>query len=117
MAVVFLVAGFLVVVGFLTEDFFAAGLAAWWGWALLIAVASCRFLRAALFLCITPFLTALSRELWLLLAAASACFLLPLRLVWKDLSAILSDRLVLRLRIVAFLATRTRFLADLMIGM
>jgi hypothetical protein len=36
---------------------------------------------------------------------------------WKALIAPLSERLVLLLRIAAFSAVRTRFLADLMIGM
>ena len=74
----------------------------------LAAVFFCR--RAALFLCIMPFLTALSR----LLCASD--FVLALGLFAKPFNAALSVRLVLLLRIAAFLATFTRFLADLIIG-
>lgn len=78
--------------------------------ATLALAASCFLIRAALFLCMMPFLVALSMALWALLWAV----VLALRL--KSFRALFRTRLVLLLRTAAFLATRTRFLADLMIG-
>jgi hypothetical protein len=101
LAVVFLAAGFaatfLVPVALATPEAFA--LAASW-----------LFLRAAFFLLITPFLTALSRLLW-----AADCAL-ALGLLMKALRAVLRLRLVFELRTVALRATLTRFFADLIIG-
>lgn len=79
--------------------------------AALARFAAWRFILAALFLWITPFLTALSILLtaspWALVDGAFVnCFKAALKL-----------RFVLELRTAARLETRTRFLADLIIGM
>lgn len=68
------------------------------------------FMRAALFLWITPFLTALSMLLWALLWAVDD------GLILKAFRALFRVLFVFELRIAALFATRTRFLADLMIG-
>ena len=73
-------------------------------------LASCFLRRAALFLWIRPFLTALSTLLWAVEWDLAAGFLT------KAFSALLRLRFVLLLRTVALRATRTRFLADLMMG-
>jgi hypothetical protein len=101
----FLVAGFAAAL--LAVFFAAAGFTP----AAFALAAACFLSRAALFLCMMPFLTALSSSLWMLLWAAAAGFLV------KALSAVFRERLVLLLRTAALLATLTRFLADLMIGM
>src|SRR5262249_55599810 len=77
-----------------------------------LAFVAARFLRrAALFLWMTPFLTALSSSLWASLSdLAAGCLAKVLRAVFRL-------RLVLLLRMAALRATRTRFLADLMMGM
>lgn len=98
---VFLVTGFLTVVFVAFASLTPADLA---------CIANWRFLRAALFLCIKPFLTALSIVLWALLRAWL------FGLARNRLTASRKTRLVLLLRAVALLATRTRFLADLIIG-
>ena len=75
------------------------------------------FLRAALFLCMTPFLAALSSSLCTLSSVFGAFFASVLRTVANAFKAVLRLRLVLLLRTVALRATFTRFLADLMMGM
>jgi hypothetical protein len=103
--VVFL-AGAFFATGFLAVVFLAAGLTL-----LALALAAARFFsRAALFLWIKPFLAALSILLW-----ASACVLLD-GFDAKDFRDDLSARLVLLLRTAALWATRTLFLADLIMG-
>lgn len=97
--------------GFLAGAFF---LAAGFTPAALAFSARSRFWRAALFLWMTPFFTALSISLKALLWAAAE--LLPPATLLNDFKALLSERLVLELRTAALLDTRTRFLADLIIG-
>ena len=84
--------------------------------AALAALASCAFLRAALFLCITPFLAAKSMALCAS-EKAVVVFLPEVRLDEKAFTLVRTERLVLLLRTAALLAIRTRFLADLIIGM
>ena len=108
----FLTVGFLAV-----ETFFATGLTAVLAAAVGLTPAAlaltdnCRFMRAALFLDIRPFLMAVSIALCALLCEAGVIFLV------KSLSELLRVRLVLLLRIVALRAVRTRFFADWMMGM
>lgn len=125
LAEVFLVAGFLAAAffgaaflgaGFLATVFFGVAVLLMPA-AVLLRAASWRFFRATLFLCMTFFLAALSKLLWALEWAAAVFFLSPLVMaVCSDFRALLSERLVLLLRTAAFVETRTRFLADLIMG-
>ena len=75
------------------------------------------FLRAALFLCITAFLEAISIALMAACSALAISEDLPLsRALVKDFRASRRVRLVRVLRVVALAAILTRFLADLIIG-
>lgn len=107
---VFFTTGFLAVV-FFTVVFLVVALA---GAGLILpalALLAARDLSlAALFLLIIPFLTAVSILLW-----AVECELL-LGLTVKALSAALRPRFVFEFLTAALWATRTRFLADLIIG-